>query len=204
MSVEKIEVQSRLFDGEARLMTFPGVDPSKFDKNTTLAQVLLNGKDNGPIVDGSGQWEGDDAEIEVLKSTEGGVIRSKDTAATFGYSVRVPHSKETAKVAGARVHTATGLGGDFELDSDEEILGLNPKDLTKHCPAAILNLARNEIQLFPKATVTYSPTTDDDGLREYNIKVQAEDISTKNLSTMMFIPLSKDPLEEVEEEVENP
>ncbi len=199
MSVEKIDVQSRLFDGEARFLIFPGADPSKFTKATTLAQVLLGGKDCGPIVDGSGQWEGDDAEIEVLRSTEGGVIRSKDTAATFAHSLRVPHSKETAKVAGAWVHTATSLGDDFRVVSGEDILGLNPKDLTKHCPSAILNLARNEIQLFPKSTVTFSPTKDDNGLVEYSVKAQAEDISTKNLSTMMFIPLAKDPLADEEE-----
>lgn len=198
MAIEKIEVQSRLFDGEARVFIFPGVDPSKFTKATALAQVLVGGKDCGPIVDGSGSWDGDDAEIEVLKSTEGGVIRSKDTPGTFAWSLRIPHSKETSKIAGAKVHTATSLGDDFKVATGEDILGLNPNGMTKHCPVAILNLAHNELQLFPKGTVTFSPTHDDNSLREYTVKAQAEDISTKNLSTMMFIPLAEDPFEEDE------
>ena len=199
MSIKKIVAQSRLFDGEARMVIFPNVDCTKFNKATLLAAVLVGGVDCGPVVDGSGQWEGDNAEIEVLRDTEGGVIRSKDTAATYGYSLRVPHSEESALVAGAKIHTATSLGDDFKLAQDAKILGLNPKDLTKHCPACLINLAHNELQLFPRATVVFSPTTDDDSLREYEIKVQAEDISTKHLSTMMFIPLGEDPLADEED-----
>ncbi len=47
MAVEKIDVESRLFDGIGRVLIFPNVDPYKFDKTTTLAQVLLGGKDCG-------------------------------------------------------------------------------------------------------------------------------------------------------------
>ena len=199
MSIKKIVAQSRLFDGEARMIIFPDMESSNIAKETTLAMLCASdGLDCGPVVEGSGQWEGDNAENEVLRNTEGVIFRSKDTAATYGYSMRVPHSEETAMVAGAKVHAATSIGDNFKLATGKNILGLNPKDLTKHCPALLVNLAHNELQLFPKATVVFSPTTDDDGLREYEIKVQAEDISTKHLSTMMFIPLGEDPLADEE------
>ena len=199
--IEKIDVESRLFDGIGRIIIFKGVDPSKFTKNTTLVEVLINGKDCGKIVDGSGSWDGDETEIEVLKSTEGEVIRSKDKPGTFAWSARVPHSVQMAKLAGAKIHTATSAGSDFTLATGEgnEILGLNPQNMTMRCPIGILNLTHRELQIFPKAAVTFSPTKDDDDLQEYIIKAQAEGISTKNLSTMMFIPLEKDPLEETED-----
>lgn len=198
--IERIDVEQRLFDGVARFVTFPGVDTSKFDKTTTLADVLKDAVDNGRIIEGSPSWEGDEASIEVLKSTEGGVIRSKTTYATFGYSFRVPHSAQTAKVAGAKFHKVESIGEDFEAEANAEIIGLNARDLVKHCPCGIFNETRRELALFPKGAVAYSPTTDDDGLQEYAIKVQAEDISTKHLSTMMFIPLADDPFADEDDE----
>ncbi len=203
MAVEKIDVESRLFDGIGRVLIFPNVDPYKFDKTTTLAQVLLGGKDCGKIIEGSGSWDGDDAEIEVLKSTEGEVIRSKDTPGTFAWSARVPHSKQMAAIAGGVTHAVTSLGDDFEIAEGEDVIGLNPEDMSKRCPVGILNLSRNELQLFPKGAVTFSPTKDDDDLQEFSIKAQAEGIKTKHLSTMMFIPLASDPLDAEDEEDDN-
>lgn len=200
--IERIDVEDRLFDGIARFVIFPGVDPSKFNKTSTLADVLKGAKDCGRIIDGSPSWGGDQATIEVLKSTEGGVIRSKDTPATFAYDFRVPHSKQTAVVAGAKIHKVTSLGDEFEIEENADVIGLNAKDLIKHCPCGVFNLTHRELALFPKGTIAFSPTNEDDGLQEYNVKAQAEDISTKHLSTMMFIPIKGDPFADDEDDDE--
>ena len=196
MSTIKIDVQTRLFDGYARVILFKDFDVATISSSTTLASILASGYDCGPITEGSPSWDGDDAEIDVLKNTEGGVIRSKDTPATFAWSCRVPHSKETAAIAGGVTHTADDLGTDsgFTLASGQVIIGLNPEDMKYQCPIGVLNLNRNEIALFPKATVNFSPGTDDDDLWQYTINAQAETIKTTNLSTLMFIPLGGDPL----------
>lgn len=192
--VERIDVQTRMFDGYARVIIFKDYDLANLTSTTTLAEILAKGKDCGPITEGSPSWDGDESEIEVLKDTEGGVIRSKDTPGNFAWSCRIPHSKETAKIAGGRTHTATSLGDGFTLADGKEIIGLNPEDMDFRCPIGVLNLAHNEIALFPKATVNFSPGTDDDDLWQYTIKAQAETIKTENLSTLMFIPLGGDPL----------
>lgn len=194
MAVERIDVQSRMFDGYARVIFFPEVDPYKFTSTTTLAEVLKGGKDLGKIVEGSPSWNGDEASVEALKDTEGGIIRVVNTPGTFAWSCRIPHSKETAKLAGGKVHTATSLGSDFQIASGEDIIGLNPEDMDFHCPIAVLNLTHRELALFPKGSVNFSPGSEDNDLWQYNVSATAESIKTKNLSTLMFIPLAADPL----------
>lgn len=192
--VERIDVQTRMFNGYARVIIFKGFDLANLTSATTLADIMAEGYDCGPITEGSPSWDGDEAEIEVLKNTEGGVIRSKETPGTFAWSCRVPHSKETAMLVGGREHMATSLGDGFKLASGKPIIGLNPEDMNIRCPVGVLNLARNELALFPKGAINFSPGTDDDDLWQYTIKAQGESIKTDNLSTLMFIPLGADPL----------
>ncbi|MBD5306100.1 MAG: hypothetical protein HDS14_00505 [Bacteroides sp.] len=202
-TIETIDVASRLSDGVGRIVIIPGVDPTRFSQKTQLKDIFVSIlKDMGAIVEGSFNWDGDEGEIEVLKSTEGGVIRSKVTDGTFAYSCRIPHSVQTAKLAGAKVHTVTDLGGNLALADEEEVLGLNPRSMKLRCPVVKFDLTHKELQLFPKATVIFSPTSDDDDLSEYNVKVQAESIETKHLSTMMFIPLDSDPFEDTDDDEE--
>ena len=192
--VVRIDVQTRMFDGFSRVILFKDFDLDNLSSETTLAQILAKGYDCGPIVEGSPSWDGDESSIDVLKDTEGGVLRSKDTPGTFAWSCRIPHSKETAMLAGGVEHTADSLGDGFELAEGKPIIGLNPEDMDMRCPVGILNLARNELGLFPKGAVNFSPGVDDDDLWEYTLKAQGESIKTKNLSTLMFIPLAADPL----------
>ncbi len=192
--VERIDVQTRMFDGYARVIIFKDFDLANLTSATTLADILAKGKDCGPITEGSPSWDGDESEIEVLRDTEGGVIRSKDTPGTFAWSCRIPHSKETAMIAGGRTHTATSLGDGFTLAEGKDIIGLNPEDMDFRCPVGVLNITHNELALFPKGAVNFSPGTDDDDLWQYTLKAQGESIKTENLSTLMFIPLGDDPL----------
>ena len=192
--VVRIDVQTRMFDGFARVILFKDFDLADLSSTTTLAQILAKGYDCGPIVEGSPSWDGDESSIDVLKDTEGGVLRSKDTPGTFAWSCRIPHSKETAMLAGGVVHTADSLGDGFTLAEGKPIIGLNPEDMDMRCPVGVLNLSHNELSLFPKGAVNFSPGVDDDDLWEYTLKAQGETIKTENLSTLMFIPLAADPL----------
>lgn len=192
--VVRIDVQTRMFDGFARVIIFKDFDLAGLDSTTTLAQILAKGYDCGPIVEGSPSWNGDESSIEVLKDTEGGVLRSKDTPGTFAWSCRIPHSKEAATLAGGVVHTVSSLGEGFTLAEGKPVIGLNPEDMDFRCPIGVLNLSHNELSLFPKGTVNFSPGIDDDNLWEYTLKAQGESIKTTNLSTLMFIPLGADPI----------
>ncbi len=194
MAVERIDVQSRMFDGYARVIFFPTVDPSTFTSTTTLADVLKNGKDLGRIVEGSPSWDGDEASVEALKDTEGGIIRVVNTPGTFAWSCRIPHSKETAKLVGGTTHTVTSLGDDFSIASGEDVIGLNPEDMDFRCPVGVLNLTHKELALLPKGSLNFSPGTEDNDLWQYNVSATAESIKTPNLDTLMFIPLASDPL----------
>ena len=190
--IEKLAVETRLFDGFSRVLIFPGFDTTTL-ATATLAQVLANGKDCGQIVEGSESWDGDDVEVNTLKNTEGGAIRTKQNPGTCAWSCRIPHSAETAKIAGAKTHEVESLGDGFTLGNGD-VLGVNPKSMLYDCPVGVLNLGRSELSLFPNGSVAFTPTIEDDGLMEYSVKASANDIETENLSTMMFIPLAKDPI----------
>lgn len=118
------------------------------------------------------------------------------TAGTCAWSCRIPHSKETAERIGGKTHEVTTLGsGSFKVADGKQVIGINPKKLLKQCPIGVLNLARNEFSLLPKGNVSFAPTIEDDDLWEYSVKASGDDIETKELDTMMFIPLDGDPFE---------
>ena len=194
MALTKMEVETRMFDGFSRVIFFPSFDVNTLSLSTTLAQILANGKDLGQIVEGSESWDGDDIEINTLKNTEGGAIRSKKTPGTCAWSCRIPHSKETAALVGGKTINETSLGTDFTKADSGNVIGINPKDMMFDCPIGVLNLDRNELALFPNGSAAFALTIEDDGLMEYNVKASANDIDTDTLSTMMFIPLKEDPL----------
>lgn len=193
--VTKIGVETRMFDGLSRVIFFPKATPDKLSETTTLAEILAEGKDLGQIVEGSPSWDGDDVEVNTLKNTEGGVIRSVTTPGTLAWSCRIPHSKETALLVGATPMTAvTSLGDGFTLAEDKQVIGVNPSDLIHQCAVGVLNLARNELALFPKGSVSFAMTIEDDDLWQYTVNATADEVDTTNLKTMMFIPLGADPL----------
>lgn len=179
------------------MLIFPSVDPTTFTESTTLAEVLTGGKDLGQIVEDSPSWDGEDADVEVLRDTEGGVIRALPTPGTFAWSCRVASTSAAMSeaIAGAKLtDTTAGAVGDVTTAAGKKIIGLNPSDMTKRCPIGVLNKTKNRLMLFPKASVNASPTYEDD-MMEYNLSATAEDVNTTALSTMMFIPLASNPLE---------
>ncbi len=197
MAITKIDAATETFDGFARVIVFPDVDPADFTDATTLADVLKDGKDLGQIVEDSPSWDGDEADVEVLKDTEGGVIRALSTPGTFAWSCRVASTSAAMSeaIAGARLtDTTAGAVGDVTTAAGKKIIGLNPGDMTKRCPIGVLNKTKNRLMLFPKASVNASPAFEDN-MMEYNLSATAEDVNTPILSTMMFIPLAANPLE---------
>lgn len=197
MAITKIDAVTETFDGFARVILFPDVDPSTFTDTTTLADVLSGGKDLGQIVEDSPSWDGEDADVEVLRDTEGGVIRALPTPGTFAWSCRVASTSAAMSeaIAGAKLtNTTAGAVGDVTTAAGKKIIGLNPGNMTKRSPIGVLNKTKNRLMLFPKASVNASPTYEDN-MMEYNLSATAEDVNTTALSTMMFIPLASNPLE---------
>lgn len=197
MAIERIDVATETFDGFARVLIFPNVDPTTFNESTTLAEVLTGGKDLGQIVEDSPSWDGDESEVEVLRDTEGGVIRAIDTPGTFAWSCRLPSTsaKMSKAIAGAKLTKATtGAAGDVTIDTTKDIIGLDPSRMSMRCPIGVLNKTKKRLMLFPKANVSTSPGWEDN-MAEYVLKATAEDVSNDALSTMMFIPLASNPLE---------
>lgn len=199
MALQKVDATTQLFDGFARVIIFKDVDPYSFTDATTLADVLKGGIDLGQITEGSPSWDGDDAELEVLKDTEGGVIRAKPTPGTMAWSCRVPStSNAMAKtIGGGKEYDVESLGTDFEIARGKKVVGIDPGKMIQHCPIGVLNLTHNQLGLFPKATVVASLGLEDDDLMQYSLAATAEEIETTNLATMMFIPLATDPLEKI-------
>ncbi|WP_297448693.1 hypothetical protein [uncultured Alistipes sp.] len=197
MAITKIDAATETFDGFARVILFPDVDPADFTDSTTLADVITGGKDLGQIVEDSPSWDGEDADVEVLRDTEGGVIRALPTPGTFAWSCRVASTSAAMSkaIAGAKLtETTAATVGDVSTPAGKSVIGLNPGNMTKRCPIGVLNKTKNRLMLFPKASVNASPTYEDD-MVEYNLSATAEDVATTALSTMMFIPLASNPLE---------
>lgn len=200
-TLTKIELESRIFGGFGRVIIFKDFTPDKISSTTTYKEIFESGgQDCGKVVEGSGSWDGDDSEITTVKSTRGEIIRSFiSSAGTHAWSCRVPHSLETAAVAGGRVHTlsesADITAGGLKVAKDAKIIGLNPEDMDFKCAVGVLNLETNEIELNPRATVSFALANEDEDTREYAIKVVADGCKTANLDTTMFIPLSESPFE---------
>lgn len=199
-TLSKIELETRIFGGVGRVIIFKDFTPDKITSATTYKDIFESGgQDCGKVTNGSPSWDGDDAEITTVTSTLGEVIRSFPVAGTFAWSCRVPHSLETAQIAGGRVHTlsesADVTAGGLKVAKDAKIIGINPEDMDFKCAIGILNLERNEISVFPRAAVIFSPTSDDEDTRQYTIKATADSCKTANLDTMMFIPLAENPFE---------
>lgn len=200
-TLTKIELETRIFGGYGRVVIFKDFTPDKITSSTTWKDIFQSGgQDCGKVVEGSGSWDGDDSEITTIKSTRGEVIRSFiSSAGTHAWSCRVPHSLETAQVAGGRIHTLTETSdvtaGGLKVAKDAKIIGINPEDMDFKCAIAVLNLETNEVELNPRATVSFSRATDDEDTREYAIKVAADSCKTTNLDTTMFIPLAESPFE---------
>lgn len=202
MAITKIDAASETFDGFARVVIFPEVDPNEFTLDTTLEDVLSNGIDLGQIVEDSPSWDGEDSSVDVLRDTEGGVIRALPTPGTFAWSCRLASTsaKMSEAIAGAKLkETTSDTIGDIETPAGKSIIMLNPSDMTKKCPVAVFNKTKNRLMLFPKASISATPTFEDN-MMEYKLSATAEDVNTKELSTMMFIPLAKNPLDVTEEE----
>jgi hypothetical protein len=197
-SITKVDVSTEKFDGFARVIIWPEVDPDTFTDETSLAEVIANGKDLGQIVDESYSWDGDEATVDTLKDTEGGVIRALPTAGTLAWSCRLPSisANMSSTIAGAKiteVGDADKEAGDVKLAKGKKIIGLNPSNMTMTCPIGVFDRTHKKLWIYPKATIVTSPTLED-AMLEYNLSATAESMETTNLSTMMILPLAEDPL----------
>jgi hypothetical protein len=198
MGFNKIDVSTEKFDGFARVIIFPEVDPDDYTSTTDLADVLKGGIDLGQIVDESYSWDGDEASVDTLKDTEGGVIRALATPGTLAWSCRLPSTSAAMSktIAGAKttdVGTSDKAAGDVKLAKGKSIILLDPANMTKSCPIGVLDSTHKKLWLYPKATVVTTPTLEDSML-EYSLSATAETVSTDTLATMMIIPLAEDPL----------
>lgn len=194
-TLSKIEIESRIFGGYGRVIIFKNFTPDKITSTTTYKDIFESGgQDCGKVIEGSGSWDGDAASVTTVKSTRGEVIRSFITAGTHAWSCRIPHSLETAVVAGGRVHTLSETAdveaGGFKVSKDAKIIGINPEDMDFKCAIGVLNLETNEIALNPRAAISFAMASDDEDTREYSITVTADSCKTTNLDTTMFIPLA--------------
>lgn len=199
-TLSKIELETRIFGGVGRVIIFKDFTPDKITSTTTYKEIFeTGGQDCGKVTEGSPSWDGEDASTTTVKSTLGEVIRAIAVSGTFAWSCRVPHSLETAQVAGGRIHTLTESAnveaGGLKVNKDAQIIGINPEDMDFKCAIGILNFERNEICLFPRASVIFSPTSEDEDTRQYTIMATADSCKTTNLDTMMFIPLSENPFD---------
>lgn len=200
-NLTKIELESRIFGGFGRVIIFKNFTPEKVTSTTTYKEIFESGgQDCGKLMEGSGSWDGDESEITTIKSTRGEIIRSFiSSAGTHAWSCRVPHSLETAQVAGGRIHTLSEsddvTAGGLKVAKDAKIIGINPEDMDFKCAVGLLNLETNEIVLNPRATISFTMSNEDEDTREYTIKVVADSCKTENLDTSMFIPLKESPFD---------
>jgi hypothetical protein len=137
--IQKIDVSTIKFQGFARVIMFPEVDPETFTSKTTLAEVLAGGKDLGQIVEDSYSWTGDATSVETLKDTEGNVIKAKAVAGTLAWECRIPSvsSAMSKTIAGAKITKAkVAENGDIKIDTTKDIIGLDPDSMLEYTLSA--------------------------------------------------------------------
>lgn len=178
---------SEVFNGQSCIILFDEVA----DYSTaTVATIVGSGVDLGQILSGSTEWAGEDPSFDNVVDEQGDVIVPNPTVGTYGlnfFMADFSAAKLTTLMHGRTVTiTSSDMAGTVFKDVDSAVaVGDRISVITR--PVALVNDESNKAILFPKARILTGPGMEDKlfGLR---VSVMAQDCTTDNLGTMMYIP----------------
>lgn len=183
MAIGKIDTVGSFFVGQGDIIVFD--KPANYA--TTALSDLANPKSLGDIHLDSTNFTGDDPTLTPLKNEQGLAYYTTVENGTFGFEFFVPSTSSDMLKAlmNAEVVTDTfTTGGAFAVGST--ITGAMHKSTIVEKPIMIVNDTKNRALVVPKAKIVSSLAMQDK-VSGIMVRVNAENIDTTDLKTVMFV-----------------
>ena len=183
MAIGKIDTVGSFFVGQGDIIVFD--KPANYA--TTALSDLANPKSLGDIHLDSTNFTGDDPTLTPLKNEQGLAYYTTVENGTFGFEFFVPSTSSAMLTAlmNAEVVTDTFTTGDaFAVGST--ITGAMHKSTIVENPIMIVNETKNRALVVPKAKIVSSLAMQD-RVAGIMVRVNAENIDTEDLKTVMFV-----------------
>lgn len=176
---------SEVFNGQSCIILFPEVADYE---SATVASIVAEGVDLGQILNGSTEWTGEDPSFDNVTDEQGDVIVPNPTAGTYGLDFFMADFSATKlkTFMHAREIALTGMDTTVFSGADKaHAWGDKMAVITR--PIALVNDESNKAIFFPKARILTGPGMEDK-LLGLKASFVAQDCTTTNLGTMMYIP----------------
>jgi hypothetical protein len=183
MAIEKIDTVGNFFVGQGDIIIFD----KPADYATAALSDLANPKSLGDIHLDSTNFTGDDPILTPLRNEQGLAYSTTVENGTFGFEFFVPStSKEMLQaLMNAEIVTDTfAAGGAFAVGST--VTGAMHKSTVVEKPIMIVNETKNRAIVVPKAKIVSSLAMQDK-VAGIMVRVNAENIDTDDLKTVMFV-----------------
>lgn len=183
MAIGKIDTVGSFFVGQGDIIVFDKPANYAAAKLSTLA----NPKSLGDIHLDSTNFTGDDPTLTPLKNEQGISYYTTVENGTFGFEFFVPSTSSAMLTAlmNAEIVTDTfASGGTFAVGST--ITGAMHKSTIVEKPIMIVNETKNRALVVPKAKIVSSLAMQDK-VAGIMVRVNAENIDTTDLKTVMFV-----------------
>ncbi len=184
MAIGKIDTVGSFFVGQGDIIVFD----KPADYATAKLSTLDGAKSLGNIHMDSTNLTGDDPTLTPLKNEQGNAYYTTVEDGTFGFEFFVPStSKEMLQaMMNAEVITDTFTDGTNGFGEGSTVVGAMHKTSIVEKPILIANDTKTKALVVPKAKIVSSLTMQDKVIG-IMVKVQAEDIDTEDLKTVMFV-----------------
>ena len=184
MAIGKIDTVGSFFVGQGDIIVFDKPADYAAAKLSTLAGA----KSLGDIHMDSTNLTGDDPTLTPLKNEQGNAYYTTVENGTFGFEFFVPStSKEMLQaMMNAEVITDTFTGGTNGFGVGSTVVGAMHKTSIVEKAVLIANDTKTKALVVPKAKIVSSLTMQDKVIG-IMVRVQAENIDTENLKTVMFV-----------------
>ena len=183
MAIGKIDTVGSFFVGQGDLIVFD--KPS--DYAAAKLSTLTNPKSLGDIHLDSTNFTGDDPTLTPLKNEQGLAYYTTVENGTFGFEFFVPSTSDdmlTALMNAEVVSDTFTVGGAFAVGST--ITGAMHRSTIVEQPIMIVNETKNRALVVPKAKIVSSLAMQD-RVAGIMVRVNAENIDTTDLKTVMFV-----------------
>ena len=183
MAIGKIDTVGSFFVGQGDIIVFD----KPADYAVAALSDLANPKSLGDIHLDSTNFTGDDPTLTPLKNEQGLAYYTTVENGTFGFEFFVPSTSSDMLKAMMNAEVVTDTftaGGAFAVDST--ITGAMHKSTIVEKPIMIVNETKNRALVVPKAKIVSSLAMQD-RVAGIMVRVNAENIDTTDLKTVMFV-----------------
>lgn len=184
MAIGKIDTVGSFFVGQGDIIVFD----KPADYATAKLSTLANPKSLGDIHMDSTNLTGDDPTLTPLKNEQGSAYYTTVENGTFGFEFFVPStSKEMLQaMMNAEIVADTFTGGTNGFGTGSTVVGAMHRTAVVEKAILIANDTKTKALVVPKAKIVSSLTMQDKVVG-IMVRVNAENIDTEDLKTVMFV-----------------